>query len=289
MRARRWRGARVSETERLVSQLRFFWAAMSLIGYSTRQDDIDDVTAFVASFGDRGYRKFRCELQSFHNICATSGLSAHMAQVLADRLGRRPSDSEVRASVEELATSGRSYLASCIDDPGMIGSKNVEALDSSLEDSLRKRSESTLETGSVERLLTMVAPLRRDGQPWVGARRGLGVGLRWDHDWPFRTLHFGSRIDKMAAMCSQSADWIDLRRRGRFRYLDVTVEWWPDLTWVDAAWVKRRSSTTLEVFIPRLNPASDLAEDGDGVSVGDGEASFVMGAAWDLVVGHVQV
>lgn len=266
---------------RTISQLRFFWVVMSLTGYSTRQDDIDDAIDFVISFGERGFQEFSRDLESYHHISAMSGLTAHVTRRLAERLSHIPSDAEIRATLEAFAVSGQHYFASCVDNPDVV--EDARSLESTLEVTLRERFDSMTDIPSTAKSLKMLAPLRRGGDPWILMRLGLGLGVGWNDDWPFNTWYFSTRVYKLAAMCSQRGDWLDLRKHGHFRHVDVSVEWWRDLTVPDTAWVKRRSSTTLEVFVPRPTPRGDRDRDVDGISVGNEDARLVMATAMDLI------
>jgi len=263
-------------------QLRLFWIVISMLGYSGRQQDIDDAIAFVVSLGDTGVERFEKELAAVHALADSSGLSSVISALLRQGNGEGTiTDEDVRRGVEDVAASGRAYFRARVEDPHMVNS--VAMMDSSLGLSLARRVASYEGGVPIARPTGELVPVRPDGDPWLAAFSGVGVGLRTNHDWPFNTRFFASRFHKAAAIRSQDPEWIELRTRLRVRHIDVVVEHWRDLTDVDPPGVKSASPARLEVFVPRPVPDDRDRRDDQGVTVGDEEARLVMAKAWDLL------
>lgn len=110
--------------------------------------------------------------------------------------------------------------------------------------------------------------------PWIRMWQGLGVGLSLNETWPYAQSPFLFRLEKAAAVNSQSQVWQDLRTRHGFRYVDLTVEYWRDFGGREATWVVRRSSATIEALMLRQHPQFD--PDVDLHDLGDAEAKSAM-------------
>lgn len=264
-----------------LSRLQLFWTVISMLGYSGRQPDIDDAIGFVVSLGEPGVERFERELAAVHALADSSGLSSVVSALLQQgNDGGTITDEDVRRGVEDVAASGLPYFRARVEDPHLVTS--VAMMDSSLGLALARRVAAYEGSLPIARPMGDLMPVRPDGDPWLAAFSGLGVGVRTNHDWPFNTRFFASRFYKAAATCSQEPEWIELRKRLRVRHIDIVIEHWRDLANVNPPGVRRASLTRLEVFVPRLVPG-DRNQDDQGVSVGDEEARLVMGEAWDLL------
>jgi len=268
----------MSKIRKRLRELQVLWVAVSLTGYSARQEDIDDALDFVVSMGDQGIAQFLEELLLLHELADTTGLSATLASVLGRDSAQAAAPESVRLSIEDLATTGLNFFASCVENPQLVTAAGL--LDRPLRESLQRRIHAQAGVLPETTKFENVAPLRADGTPWLTTTLGVGVGIGVNRDWPFNDEYFASRFEKAAACCSQDRAWLDLRRTLRCQEVDVTVEYWRNLGSADEPWVKRLDAKTIEVFVPRALPLERGG--GDALVFGAEEADKVMAQVWDL-------
>lgn len=270
----------MSDANAVLRQMRLLWVVTPMAGPSAVPADVEEAIAFVASRGPAGIDQFGRELTELYKLTDVSGLSARLAGLLGGRLEIEPSKRDIWASVEAVAVSGRSYFATCMVDPSRL--TYVEPLEFTFFEALAGRRAGVSPRRGPGGLKD-IASLRRSGAPWISTMVGLGVGVRQDSDWPFRDIRFMARFERLAAIYSQSPEWLALRKLRGLREVDVNVEFWRDASQCPPDSVRRTAATRLEVFVAK--PVPGVAPGSDAITLGDDVARSSLKRAFELIEG----